>query len=262
MTTLFVTGYKNINREQWVAYNRKQSVYVHDFCRMALAFASAGHRLLVYVDQDVRKECEETFQGIGASQPDLVEFVDLSTVSTFLDKYLPVEQAIIDSAEYKATIPPSRKTNPEHVYAAYNLINHSKINMVADAAKANPSYDYYMWTDFGCKDYPSATLALNRCPPSKVVYALYTQLPFQRPDATQMLSSDTIYFMGSQFVVHKDAVEAYEALYEAMLLELHQRNISDDDQNVVLQLYYQDTSLFAPVYLGQWFSLLSRFLNT
>jgi len=256
MTTLFVSAYKDIGRENWPScYKRPRSKYTDMFCKMATAFHEAGHKLIAFVDQDVQEECQAK---LSFAQ----EFLPISSVTTFLDKYEAIEQAIIDSAEYKASVPSSRKLNPEHVFGAYNLINHSKVNMLVAAKKLYPDYEYYMWTDFGCTDFPTKELKINEvCQPDKVVYAVKTRLPPKPISARQMLTTETIYVMGSEFVAHRNVVDNYEQCYERTLLALQRQGISDDDQNVVYQMTYMFPHLFQLVFVGDWFSMFRRVLN-
>ena len=63
-------------------------------------------------------------------------------------------------------------------------------------------------------------------------------------EPNNMLSSDVIYFAGSIFIIHTDLVSIYETLYSEKLEELYEKNIADDDQNVVLQIYLDNKNLF------------------
>lgn len=263
MSTLFITAYKDIGRSKWSAYQRDQSNYIHVFTKMALEI-SKHYTLLVYVSNEVKQQCEVELQKLTGENvfPERVIFIALSSVPCFLDKYIDKEKDIIQSQAYKHCIPWDRKDNPEHCYAEYNLINHSKINFVADAKRRYDTHEYYVWVDFGLKDYPSKELAIATvCPKGKIVYGLLTPLPPYIVSPKQMLASHTIFFMGSEFVAHRDAVNAFESAFESTLCWLHEQNVSDDDQNVVLQVYFKYPHLFHCLQIGEWFSMFRRFLN-
>ena len=66
---------------------------------------------------------------------------------------------------------------------------------------------------------------------------------------------------GSQFVVHRDLVEPFASLYEAKIVEWHQKGICDDDQNLVLQVYFDNRALFELFPSDEWFSLFRLHLN-
>ena len=44
-------------------------------------------------------------------------------------------------------------------------------------------------------------------------------------------------------------------MYENKIQEWQEKYISDDDQNLVLQLYYDNSELFHIIYNNKWFSL-------
>lgn len=257
---LFITAFKDLNRETWKLYSRNKEVYFEKFCNYAL---NTKYKTIVYIENDMLNKCLEILKNKNRveSFPEYIIFKDLNLVDTFLNKYESTEQTIINSDSYKNKIPPSRKLNPEHIYASYNLINHSKINFVKDAKDNYPNYEFYSWIDFGINDIPSLNLNLENSLYNKVTYALITKLPnsYIHPDI--MLSSEIIFFAGSQFIVHKNVVDDYKNKYEEILLELQKQNVSDDDQNVVLQIYFKYKDLFNPIYIGSWFSLFSKFLN-
>lgn len=263
MSTIFITAYKDIGRRTWKSYQRSQEQYIDVFVKMALEI-SKNYTLIVYCSKEVENECMmmlKTKYNMNEFSSNVI-FVDIEQVTTFYNKYIDIERKIISSDEYKRCIPMDRKTNPEHVYAEYNLINHSKVNFVADAKKRYNDYEYYVWVDFGLNDYPTKELNISKiCQKNKIVYGLNTLLYEGKIDARNMLASHIIFFMGSEFVVHRGVVELFEKVYEETLLELYKENVSDDDQNVVLQIYYRNKDLFQPIYVGQWFSLFKKFLN-
>ena len=76
-----------------------------------------------------------------------------------------------------------------------------------------------------------------------------------------MLSSFDIYLTGSMFIIDKNIIEDYESLYEKMLLRWYDNYICDDDQSLVLQLYFKHTDLFDVMQDNDWYSLFRNFLN-
>jgi hypothetical protein len=84
-----------------------------------------------------------------------------------------------------------------------------------------------------------------------------TPLPPTCPDPNDMLTSDTIYFDGSSFIVPSSYVTLYQDLFEQKIQEFQEKCITDDDQNLVLSIYYDSPHLFQ-VYNGRWFSLFKE----
>ena len=250
-TILFVTAYKDIKRSNWGHYKRNNHEYFSSFLCLAECIE---FDLVVYVEDDIYEQlCNKTI-----FKPNII-FKNLNSVNTFFDRYLESEQIIINSAIYKNKIPEHRKINPEHLYAEYNLINHSKINFVSDA-KNTFNYDFYAWIDFGyVKKYNSIPFKKNINPdllPEKIIYH-YLKYPDldNKVEPNNMLKSDDIYLTGSSFIVPKSLVDNFEMMYENKIRSFEENYISDDDQNLVLQLYYDRHELFHIIYHHEWFSL-------
>jgi hypothetical protein len=247
---LFVTAYKDINRSNWCHFNRTNNEYFNSFLKLAQYIE---FNLVVYLEDDIFNQLSKT------KFKSNIIFKNLKNVNTFFDKYLDNEKIIINSENYKSKIPQSRKTNPEHVYAEYNLINHSKINFIADAKKKF-NYDFYSWIDFGyVRDNISIPIKKNINPnklPEKIIYH-YIKLPElnNKINPNDMLKSNDIYLTGSSFIIPNNLVETFESVYKKKIINFEKEYICDDDQNLVLQLYYDNPELFYIIHNNQWFSL-------
>ena len=247
---LFVTAYKDIGRSNWTNYNRDNSEYFNCFLKLA---NNIEYTLIVFFDDDVMEylTTQYTFKSN-------IIFKKLNDVDTFLDKYLDQDLTIMTSDEYKNKIPSERKCNPEHCYSAYNLINHSKINFVSECKKIYPEYEFYSWIDFGyVRDEKSIPRIINISTlPNKIIYhcLLY---PTHKIDPNVMLRSDDIYLTGSSYIIHSSQVLLFEQLYENKIKEFHEKCITDDDQNLILQLYYDYPDMFHLIQNNNWFSLFN-----
>jgi len=249
MEIIFTTAFKDIHRSQWNYFQRTNANYYDDFYKLA---KNINYKLIVYVETD------ET------SLNENIIFVKINEVDTFYDKYLEREKEIIESENYKNKIPNHRKVNPEHVYAEYNLINNSKINFVKHTKKLFPNYQYYAWIDFGTFNRNVENIPKNinfELLVPKITYNCFNCLSTTRPDPNDMLASDVIYFQGSTFIVHNEYVNLFHDLWEKKLLEFQEKNITDDDQNVVLQIYFDNPTLFNKVYTNHWYTLYKDTLN-
>ena len=276
-TIIFITAYRDIGRSKWINIPRTTEAYCDSFYKYA---SRINYILLVFVDETVKKYLQSKY-----TLPCNVEFYDINKYSTFYDKYIELEKKIISCTNYKNKIPNDRKGCIEHTYAEYNLINHSKINYVNVAKKLYPNYDFYSWIDFGLELPNNSNIftSLNVSTiPQKIIYQhVSSNLPKhkmyilpEKEDATDpnnMLASHVIYFAGSIFIVHKDLVSLYEKLYDDKLQELQKKEIVDDDQNVVLQIYLDNKELFympkvkdfsnlnIPLGLTEWIKLYELF---
>jgi hypothetical protein len=76
-----------------------------------------------------------------------------------------------------------------------------------------------------------------------------------------MLKSHDIYLTGSLFIAPASKVEEFEYLFEQKIQEYHRLCLSDDDQALVVQIYWDVTSMFNIVLDTEWFSLFRKHLN-
>jgi hypothetical protein len=247
---LFVTAYRDIGRSKWTHYTRSNATYCDNFHSYA---SRINYKLVAFVSTNIKTYLMSNY----TEMPNVI-FYDIDSCDTFYNKYIDIETKIITSSCYQNNIPMDRKTNPEHLYPEYNLVNHSKINYVREAQKYFNNYTFYSWIDFGIslpensKIYSKIDISLL---PKKIIYQhVSADLPSHKmyvlpeieveTSPIHMLSSHAIYFAGSIFIIHTDLVETYERLYDKKLQELHNINVVDDDQNVLLQVYLTNKELF------------------
>ena len=249
---LFITAFKDINRKEWKLYNRTNQEYYECFFKLCQLIE---FNLVVYLEKNICEELKASY----IFTPNII-FKEFDEVNTFLKKYLEEDQRVMSSFIYKNKIPFDRKNHPEHLYSEYNLINHSKINFVRDAKETYPYYDFYSWIDFGyVKDQISIPYKANINPnklPEKIIYQCLKYPDLNRKiNPNSMLTSYDIYLTGSSFIVHKELVEILEQIWNDKIKEWHINYISDDDQNLVIQLYYDHPELFYLIQYHEWFSL-------
>ncbi len=190
--------------------------------------------------------------------------INSGSVNTFFDQYIENEYKMINSLEYKQKIPKDREGAPEHWSAEYNMVNHSKINYLVNTKKLFPNYEYYSWLDFGCirntiDDVPKY-IDFNKLD-ERICY-LTLKTPTNIIDANEMLKSHDVYLAGSQNVIHYNLVNITEYLWKTKLEEWKTRIICDEDQGLVLQLFFDNPELFNLYPSNKWFSLFSNHLNS
>jgi hypothetical protein len=241
---LFVTAFKNINRDQWKDNSRTIETYLKNF----LLLTKLPYTLVVYLEPEIKKHF-----------PSLLNVIvrDFDEVSTFYDTFLKKDKQIMKSKTYQSKIPENRKMHPEHLYSEYNFINHSKINFVSHTKKLYPHYEFYSWVDFGfsghLKNIPCSIDVSSL--PKKVIYQTKnTPIDISEED---MLAKDIVYFAGSAFIVHHSLVETFEQKIKKKIIEWQKRGITDDDQNLILQIYLDDPSMFHTVHHKEWRMLYS-----
>lgn len=249
---LFVTAYKDIGRSKWTHYQRDNKTYFENFKKLV---DNLNYPIVAYVEN------KNKFLIPKSSNLTLEDF---DKVDTFYKKYLDIENKIIESEEYKSLIPEHRKNNPEHVYASYNLVNHSKINILKDASEKNPGYTHYCWIDFGCIN--DLSIVPSRIDASKLNKTILLQC-LKDPQNTNysvkdMLKSDEIFIPGGMFIVPKELINSFEIIYESELKSCHEIGISDDDQNILYQISSKNPEIISRIMVGEWSSLFKNYLNS
>lgn len=248
---MFVSAFKDIGRDSWNAFKQSTDEYLR---RFDLLSSNLSYPMVIYVEDSMRH--------LVKMRPGLI-IMSLEGVNTFLKEYESIETAIITSSEYQSLIPLRRKSNPEHLYASYNLINHSKVNFVQNTSRLFSEFDHYIWINFGCI-YNVANVPLRidtKKLPRRVMYHGLDPLPKREVDPLEMLRTDNVYIMGSMFAVHRDWIDRYVRVYRQELERWHSLNVSDDEQNMVYQLVTKYPDMFEVVKGREWFTLFKDYLN-
>ncbi len=246
---MLVTAFLDLKREEWNVHQRSKDEYIQYF---HLLVSSTDYPICLFVEPSF-----EFYLKSIKELPSHVFIYSIHDVDTFLTKYIDIEKEIIQSDEYQSKIPESRKIHPEHWNASYNLLNHSKINFIHEASKLYHHISFFSWIDFGFVRHLHHTpknIDITLLPKDKIVRQVF-QIPTQRFTPEEMLTKDDIYFTGAPFILHRDMVSLYHDIYEKKLLEFHQRRVVDDDQNVTLQIFYDNPDIFENIVCDEWFEL-------
>jgi hypothetical protein len=253
---LFITAFKDIGRSSWPTHKRTNNDYFNYFLILA---NNIEYNLVVYLEKNILNELinKYTFK-------DNIILRELNDVDTFYNKYLDEERRVISDPKFQSKIPKERfRKHPETWSAKYTLINHSKINFVKHAKDNFPDYQFYSWIDFGYirdKNNVPNNLSTNKFP-DRIIYQTFGNIPEPRVNAIQMLKIDEAIIAGSAFIIPKALINRFEELYENKIKLWHEYYICDDDQSLVLQLYYENKSLFHLVTDKDWFSLYKHLQN-
>jgi hypothetical protein len=251
---LFITSYKDIKRSLWSHYTMTNDDYVKHFLNILNYMV---YDTVVFVEQHIFELIMKATNNIVKPN---ITFINMDNFiqNTFFTTLMEKDKAVMNSEIYKKKLAYHRRVNPEHLYSEYNLINHSKISFIKQA-KEYYNYDFYAWIDFGYIRNSDLNIPRNinvKAFPNKIMYSCFRYPDINnRIDPNVLLQLDDIIVMGGSFILPNCLVDTYEILYEENLLKLYDQHISDDDQNVVVQIYYNNPELFHLLKTTKWFDL-------
>lgn len=251
---LFITAYKDIKRSLWSHYTMTNEDYVKHFLNIL------NHMIydtIVFVEQHVYDLIMKISN--NTVKPNIIFLnMDKFIQNTFFTKFMEKDREVMGSDIYKNKLAYHRRVNPEHLYSEYNLINHSKISFIKQT-KEQYDYEFYAWIDFGYVRNSDLNIPRNisvNLFEKKIMYNCFRYPDINKQiDPNVLLQLDDIIVMGGSFILPKSLVDTYEELYEENLLKLYDQYISDDDQNVVVQIYYKTPDLFHLLITDKWFDL-------
>lgn len=253
---LFITAFKDIGRSNWPTHKRTNDDYFNYFYLLA---NNIHYNLIVYLEENIKQILLKKYKF-----RDNIIFENMSDINTFYNKYLNEEMRVISDIRFQSKIPKERfRKHPETWSAKYTLINHSKINFVKHAKNKYSNYQFYSWIDFGyvreISNVPR-NISLDKLP-DRIIYQSFGNIPEPRLNAIQMLKIDEAKIAGSAYIIPKLLIDRFEKLYEEKINLWHENYICDDDQSLVLQLYYENKNLFHLISDKNWFSLYNNLIN-
>lgn len=262
MSIIYTTAFKNIRRDTWKSYSRSIDEYIGNFLKMCSVFP---HPLIVYIEDDVLQYLNKIQD--PPKLPSHVLFKNAKLINTFYDRYVEKEKEVMSDERYQTKIPENRRINPEHLPLGYNAVMHNKVNFLSETCRVFSNFEYYGWIDFGyLKPFLNASdlplkLDYSKLKEDKITFGVMVNPPVNRISPDDMLREESIFFHGASFIVPKKLVFSYEKLYEEKVLELYDQFVSDDDQNIVYQIYYDHPEMFQYFKMSGWMKLYRDHLN-
>lgn len=246
-SVLFVTAMKDIKRDSWSAFNRTFNDYIEWFGNLN-AFPI---RILCFCSPQLGRVLEDRYG--------YIEWEPYDEDSTFFK----LEQSFANVMVKMAPLAEG-KTNPEFLYASYNIVNHNKCIFVHRAKQKYPNYTHYSWIDFGYQRVPEdlcfnfELLDDNRIEFESCSFPT-TMLYFTSRDELLLNPEWYCLVRGSMYIVPHCLVEWYVQAYTGMVLEYLTHNRVTSDQPTVLQVALSFPDKFTFFATDDWFSLLRKY---
>lgn len=252
----YVTAFLDLHREKWDIWEaRDRDAYVTSFSRYLPLFSSntQNYEMFVYIDVSMY----ETLKDLCNKIPNIYLIpLDESFLlnNSLLWRRLPREQEIMQSDSFK-TIMKHRLDYPEVSVPRYNMINHSKIDLVCYTMQLTDA-DVIGWVDFGylknTENVPAQLIDPLKLYPNRVNFSLVNPIEPRHYYIMDTLVKAPEVVEGGFFFGNRIALLKYQKLYHDTHAEFHNQGITDDDQHVVLQAYKTSPGLFHMNYQGKW----------
>jgi hypothetical protein len=248
-TVLFITAFKNLQRESWINFERSVEEYIQWFKNLS----SIPIRLICFCDKEI-----ETILHNECGFYNTYLYNEHDTFLRFIDK----EKEIMESEEFRVLI--NNRNDPEVNKPGYNCVNHNKVWFLKKAKEMFPTYSHYAWIDFGCirtQEFPEQLDFTNLG--NKITYAsknYFTVDQILTPlEAVKNGPTNNPDLFGSEFFCPNELVEWYYNEYYKLVLSYYSNNLVDDDQEMVKQLLKKYTDKFEIIVTHRWFSLLNNY---
>jgi hypothetical protein len=258
-----VSAFLDIDRSNWNKYTKSSQTYINSF----LNYLDYDNKMIIFIDDRYIKEIQEAYEKSSYKnkifipinkewmEQNIYAWQQLEWCKNIMktDKYTNLVQSRINSG------------HPENIYPEYNTINHSKIDFICYAINNNyiSKDDFICWSDFGIfnavfhnnpNEYPSASLDINKFNVNKISFCLVNKLNEKDQDMIYTLTQAAETFTGSFFAGPVNLMLELQKLYHTVLEKFYTNNISDDDQHIYLQCYFNIPTIFE-LYLSsnqQW----------
>ena len=247
-TVLFVTAFKDLNRETWNGFERSVTNYVDWFKHLSMI----PIRLICFCEKDVEEILHTKFNFYNT-----YPYEQENTFFIHLER----EKQVMETESFKDLV--RHRHDPETNKPGYNLVQHNKFWFVNRAKKMFPHYSHYSWIDFGCirgAEHIPAQFNFESLG-NRIVYSTLHHLDpctiLSPVDACKNFNNPSL--DGSQFFCPSELVEWFYNEYYNMVMWYYDNTLVDDDQEIVKQVVKAHPDRFELIPTGGSFRLLNRY---
>lgn len=260
---VFVSAFFNIQRSHWKKYQRPIDYYIQSFVTFLDLYTKSSYPMIVYLDQ---RYLQHPLIQKYISHPNLrwIPIDENWLYENILSwKKLEVAKKIMSSLHYKNLLQHRiQQEYPENIYAEYNMINHAKIDFIKHAIDHRfiQPHQFVCWTDFGYfysvysdHRFPKKVIDVRYFDTQRMNFFLRNKIDFEDQNSiyTAIFAKDL--FTGGVFGGPVPLLQEFHSLYHECLDELHQGQISDDDQHVYLRCFLKRPNMFHLfLSIGKW----------
>jgi hypothetical protein len=248
-----VSAFFDIDRHKWSAHARSAENYVDSF----LHYLHVDYKMIVFVDDRYIKRVLAAYAKSPFQNKRFLP-IHRKWLSEHIWAWQQLDRAtqILQSPEYRRHV--EGRDNPENLYAEYNLINDAKIDFIAYAIRAGliGQEEFVCWADFGYHwtlhrnnthnpYFPTKPLDIQRFSRHHINFCVRNRIdPAIHSDPVHILKAAPDLMTGTVFAATSANMLVLQELVHKHITDLHDRNISDDDQHVYLRCVLDRPELF------------------
>ena len=254
-----VTAFLDIGRSTWTdEFAREPSFYVDSF----MNYLNYPYKMVCYIDD---KYIDGIIQKYSTSPYQNKLFIPINRTWLLKNihawKHIEKDRNIMNSIEFKKFlekrlphmypngVPEQNVRNhlcPENIYPEYTVINHSKIDFIANAIENEYITTAYTgWSDFGYfrtfhsdgSIMPSSTIDINKLHPDKITFCLRRNIIENDKNMFWTLLFGYELFIGAFYAGPTELMIPFQKIYHESTQKMYSKSIVDDDQHVYIQCY-------------------------
>ena len=250
---VMVTGFLDINRENWTNYQRTTTQYIESF----INYFNYPAKMIIFVDDKYFDKIKELYEKSSHNNSILIP-INRQWMNENIYAWQQLDKSTnIMNSEYYKNLVNTRIQNgtPENIYPEYNAINHSKIDFICYAINNNLINEdsFICWSDFGYfnsilnnnpNEYPLFSIDIQKFDTNKLSFCLRNKLDDLDQDMIYTLLKAPEKITGSFFAGPSNLMVKLQELYHQSLNEIYTNNISDDDQHIYLRCFLKEPQVF------------------
>jgi hypothetical protein len=256
-----ITMFFDIGRANWPGeFKRDVSFYVDSFKQ----YLQYPHKMVCFIDD---RFMDQVLQQYISSPYKNKQFIPINR--TWLNNNIRAwsvienDRAIMESDEYKTKllgrlkvmypngVPMENVRNhmcPENLFPEYNVINHSKIDLIAYAIENGyVTTPYTGWSDFGYfntyhrdgSQLPQSTIDTKKLQSNKITFCLRRRIIPEDFNMHWTMFFGHELFIGAFYAGPTLLMKTFQQLYHTCIDEMHKEGVTDDDQHVYIQCFFR-----------------------
>ena len=248
-----VTAMFDIGRKDWPGFRRNYSKYLSHMTHVM----QLRTNIIAFVDSKAAEAARRMRSHFGADKTEVVE-MRLQDLPYF--RHRERMQEIMDSEEFRRDNPLAAGKHPEATYVEYDIVTLSKPFFLDRATRLDPfNSSYFVWLDGGYAHsdnvFPDDGVwrpkDLFEHSDKVTMIERKRGVDFYRNHKDHLHKMEVAVLNGGFIGGGKAVLQRLYAMSEEVVADWLVRGVVDDDQSLIMAVYYKDPSMFRLV-RGDW----------